>query len=198
MISQWQQRPIILFTLCAIVIACARTQPEGAASAGNTTSVAPDRTAITTQVIRTDQSIAPGLRAEAECDTPGHGVIRVLWRARDAQAAAAELTGRRVDLTIYPNGFEKGLYVSAPLLEKQTFQPAAGIRTLRNPPRALQVVIQRAPAVAGPGLVAFELTQVEPGMLYSIRVPAQTASGWVASSVVEVMAPICPSDEVRR
>jgi hypothetical protein len=173
--------------------ACAGTQPATSTeSATRTASV--EETKATAQVIRSDTSRLTGLRAVPECETPGHPVIRVIWEGSTVSA----LTSMRIDLTVYPDGFAKGLYVSAPIAEKQTFQPAPGFRALAAPTTALNVVTERVVAERERAAVNIDLARVDPGMLYTIRVPVMTEAGWIGSRSVEVMAPICPSDEVRR
>jgi hypothetical protein len=139
--------------------------------------VQPPEPAITTQVMAIAQdTVAPQLQAETECsaDAPRRGIVRVQWRAPQTDPAAA-LARHRIDLTVFHDGFERGLYISAPLQEKAQFQPARGVSLLANAPRGLrEPLIDRAPIPAPRGFVAIELTRLEPGLLYRIRVPLQT------------------------
>jgi hypothetical protein len=165
----------------------------------DTAAVRPEPVTQTAQVIRVAQDTLPELRATTECsaDAPRRGLVHVEWRA-DRSPSLTELSQRRIDLTVFYQGFERGQYVSAPLQENATFQPTERVSLLENAPAALrQPVVERAPVARQSGWVGVDLTRLEPGMLYRIRVPIRTPGGWVASRTIEVTAPVCPSDEHR-
>jgi hypothetical protein len=186
-------RWICILLLCGCGGGSATTQNA------DTVAVRPEPAGLTAQVIRTAQDTVPDLRATTECssDAPRRGIVRVEWRA-DRRPALTELSQRRIDLTVFYQGFERGQYVSAPLQENATFQPTERVSLMETAPAALrQPVVERAPVPAQPGWVAVELTRLEPGMLYRIRVPTRTPTGWLASQTIEVTAPVCPSDEHR-
>lgn len=133
-------------------------------------------------------------------------LARLSWRvvpggaADAAEASAAE----RLDATVFPDGFAKGLYVSLPISAtgEAVAQPAdAVVRQGRARLRAFQIRIaeveeprsrEDAPGEALEHAVVVE--DLEPGMTYTWRLVL--AGG--AAPTVTCAAPVCPADMVRR
>ena len=137
--------------------------------------------------------------------------VRLHWTlapgARAAAGAAALATATSsLDTTVYPGGFEKGLFVTLRLPRStpaRPILPVAAANAQARPPAAVrayqiqlvQVDATRA-AVAGPdgGEITAVVENLEPGMNYTWRLTIETGAGRLVSTPVTIQAPTCPAD----
>jgi len=118
-------------------------------------------------------------------------VIAVLTLKGDRTHAAAQ----RVDVTVFKQGFERGLFASVPADRGGKFERAPGLEKLgREPGRPFDLVAESR-FDERKDLTAIQVTHLEPGLLYHWRVSERNGSGWVGGSVISVEAPVCVSDE---
>jgi hypothetical protein len=129
---------------------------------------------------------------------------RIRWYPSKAGPEAARLAAVQPTLqtTIFPDGFEKNLYVTVTTGPDAVQRaPVAAAEAAKRQLRAfqfrvLQVERDRTSESGTPesGVVIEDL---EPGMNYSWRVVAESGAAAVRSAVVMCQAPVCPADIVR-
>jgi hypothetical protein len=129
---------------------------------------------------------------------------RIRWYPSKAGPQAASLAAgpSTLQTTIFPDGFEKNLYVTVttgPGAAERA--PVAAPEAAKRPLRAfqfrvLQVESARTSEANTPesGVVIEDL---EPGMNYMWRVVTEAGAAGVRSPVVMCQAPVCPADIVR-
>ncbi len=181
--------PVLGAVLTAFVLGCpgarrpAAQQSPGAKEAGPTALAEP-------VLGKADPGVAPGLRVAVGCNEADLRMVvaDVSWRG-DAKQTAAE----RVDFTPFKDGFERGVFATAPAGREGKFE-RVGTGKDRGAGRPLELL-----SVPRKGdskeLVGLEVRNLEPGVLYTIRVVRRTEKGLVPSTVVRVLAPVCVADE---
>jgi hypothetical protein len=129
------------------------------------------------------------LQAEVFCSPTQirTGMARISW-----QASEEEIRVQQLQVTIFKQGFEQGVFGSiSPLQEKQL--TLSGLARER---RAVTEGLQRLNAVLysydpKEQKVTVELSDLEPGLLYFLRLQSGDKT---VGSVLKVEAPICPAD----
>jgi hypothetical protein len=130
---------------------------------------------------------------------------RIRWYPTKAGPEAASLAAAQhiLQTTVFPDGFEKNLYVTVTTgPDAAERAPVAAAEAAKRPLRAfqfrvLQVERDRTSEANTPesGIVVEDL---EPGMNYAWRVVAGAgAAEAMRSAVVMCQAPVCPADIVR-
>lgn len=158
------------------------------------------------------------------CSTtkPGTVVMEVRWRLADSLLTDTDLRAKalqqRLDVTVYSDGYERGLYVSvAAIKPKAPFRMAARVEGItprnqpeRKPPGLEKLVITDVatrvdkparsfllmPPIPGPATdtagaewFTVRLEGLDPGMDYTYRVPG-------GKSQITCQAVVCPLDKV--
>ncbi len=133
---------------------------------------------------------------------------RVRWNVAGpvvAGAAALAATRPSLELTVYDNGFAKGLSATLPIEPAATPDNPIVARQAANRPalRAYQVRIIEveqpralAEAQGGGAAMGVVVEGLEPGMNYTWRLNLETPGGRVVSPEVTVQALVCPADMV--
>ena len=137
-----------------------------------------------------------------------HRQARLRWTV--ATPALAELTARTttrqsVEVTVYKDGFAKGLSATLPLGAASAERPIAAVVPATRPAlRAYQlqiIEVERPRALesaAGGGSETGVIVEgLEPGMNYTWRVAVETPDGNVVSAPVTCQALVCPADMVQ-
>ena len=162
----------------------------------------------------------PEIECSSYCSStkPGVSYIEVRWRlAASPMADAAlktQLAQQKLDVTVYPDGFDQGLFVRVEAMQpKALFRApvaagAAGDRA-RRPPAGLRNLIlseigtrntrstepmrllASAADPAGPEWVSVRMEGVEPGIEYTYRIPSGQAT-------TTCQAVVCPVDSPKR
>jgi len=151
-------------------------------------------------------------RLESYCSNvePGVSVAEVQWAPGATAAAdlAKVVSAQVLDITVYKDGFNRGLYKTVkPGTQDREFrlfkpQPREipGLRTLRltqfatsqqKPQEGLRLMMRPLP---GQQSAYAKLEGLEPGMRYFIRISSPEST----PQKVSFVAPICPVDKVRR
>ena len=137
------------------------------------------------------------------------GNARLRWRidpaarARSGLATLAEAK-QTLELTVFDQGFEKGLFVTMPVSQPVTGRAVAALAQGKPPTlRAYQVqliAIERAPERAADATseMSVVIENLEPGMNYSWRLTIEAPKGRLVSAVVTCKASICPADIIGR
>jgi len=140
-----------------------------------------------------DLKIVPrGLQVEVSCSptkirTP---IARISW-----EGSEETLQGQRLDVTVYKDGFSRGVYASlSSVRPSERFVIPRAEKALAYRPPGLDLVVSnvetsrqtRRPAVVVEGL--------QPGLNYFWRIVAETKGLSVSSEVVRQQAPVCPAD----
>jgi hypothetical protein len=142
--------------------------------------------------------------------------LRLNWAltpvAREAVKVSTLTSAKQtLDTTVYAQGFEKGLYATLPVPTggavktpvAAVVSPAPAAQPARETPRAFQIRLLEAQAVAQPGVRdpasgEFEavVEDLEPGVNYTWRLTIETPSGKLVSAPITIQAPVCPADMV--
>jgi hypothetical protein len=178
-------------------------------------SAAPVATGIAQIPGETGKSQSPsGLAASCEvfCSQtkPGVSNARIRWSLTGAALADAKLKAlsaapQNLDVTVFYNGLDKGLYVTLPISGKF---PQRAVAAQLPPKQAslrayqIQIVEGGPPKDAPPGQAAERaLTEhnvvvegLEPGVNYTWRVTVGSPAGKLTSEPVTCQAPTCPVD----
>ena len=143
------------------------------------------------KLLEPDANAAPQLRVEAGCSETDLRIViaGVTWRGNRDRAAA-----QRIDVTVFKDGFERGLFATVPAERGGKFEPGPGlVRMERGAGRPFELL-----AVPRQGdskdAISMEIRSLEPGVLYRWRVVTRTEKGLVPSPVVNVQAPVCIGD----
>jgi hypothetical protein len=137
------------------------------------------------------------MRVGVTCDDtlPGRRIVRLAWSAKDSSALS-----RRVDVTPYPNGFEKGLYSIAYPLQSTSREShtLAGRSPAAAADRALAVTIGPPRRLPGTDSIAVEMDGLRPGLIYQWRV-LELVGGieWRPTATARARVPLCTTDAVR-
>lgn len=179
---------LFLVAAVAIIAGCADTQPA------RPPATPPATTPPLTEPPMTDndEEVAPDLHADVRCSEPDvRTVIATLsWRENQIQAAA-----QRIDVTVFKEGFDKGLFATAPADKGGKFEFAPALRRMeREPGRAFELVADPRPD-SRKEFIAIDIRNLEPRLLYRWRVASRTDRGWVSSPVVTLESPPCIADE---
>ncbi len=118
-------------------------------------------------------------------------VVVLAWKP-----AAREGTAERIDVTVFPNGFEKGLFASLESPERGgNFQFAAALaRNAANAARAFDLVAEPAKPSERTGQRSVRIEHLEPGVRYSFRLAELSKDSQQYAGVVTFQAPICVAD----
>jgi hypothetical protein len=114
-------------------------------------------------------------------------VTHISWQASEEQ-----LNVQQLQVTIFKQGFEQGIFGSmSPLQDKQL-----NLSPLTRERQAVTEGLQRLNAAlysynSRDQQVTVELANLEPGLLYFFRLQSE---GKTVGSVLKVEAPICPAD----
>lgn len=201
--------PAAAATLFVLLLAC-RSEGAGPQSPGEIpTSRAPIVTEPTPEEgARTGLALVCEVYcSETELRT---ALARLSWRVvpgseAEAPAERSATTPRRIDATVFKDGFEKDLYVSLPVSQEESegaTPSATAARQGQGELRAFQIRLadvdppESAPAFArGEEESAVVIENLEPGMSYTWRLVMERAGA--ASPTVTCQAPVCPADMVR-
>lgn len=156
--------------------------------------------------------VEPGLVIEAVgfCSEtrPRTSNARLTWRAAEgalgAGVASLSATTQRLEVTVFKNGFDKGLFVALPIGAGAANAPVAAVtqsaaaEQLRTR-RAFQIRLTgvntaREAATADVGEMEAVVENLEPGVTYTWRLAVETPGGRLLSRTVTLRAPICPTD----
>lgn len=147
-------------------------------------------------LLKMDRAIVPALTAEASCDdaeAPRVPLGRIQWKTNAGQFAT-----QRIDIAATKDGFERGHFIAIAGLKLQAAPKMMRAPGLPADPTPLERTLSVRPAA--PRLVAdrvaLDVHQLEPGILYSLRVVTRTPRGLVPGPIVRVQAPVCPVDYV--
>jgi hypothetical protein len=109
--------------------------------------------------------------------------VKVSWAIDASQTSKStrvldvlDATEFRVDTSIFRTGFEDGRFES-----HQSEHPKGARESAQHPPTSPAMLV---------------VTDLQPGVVYFVRVLAGTPDGWVPSEVVRFFTPICPVDSV--
>jgi len=138
--------------------------------------------------ILTDTKLSPAVAVEIEgrCSEVRHRSpeAMVRWGIKpEAAEKSAQLknlianTDFRVDISKFPGGLKTGRYESV-LVPRDDPKEDRDVKARTNRVLEREVLVR----------------DLEPGVYYHSRVLALTAEGWVASSEVGFLSPICPVD----
>ena len=147
---------------------------------------------------------------EVFCSSTKLRTVNARLRWTVATPALAELTARTttrqsVEVTVYKDGFAKGLSATLPLGAASAERPIAAVVPATRPAlRAYQlqiIEVERPRALesaAGGGSETGVIVEgLEPGMNYTWRVAVETPDGKVVSAPVTCQALVCPADMVQ-
>lgn len=151
-----------------------------------------------------EPSAGPVLTCEVYCSEAKLRTAnaRLRWQtpAAGAEAAAAATGKAELQATVFPRGFEKGIYVTLPVggalpAPAVAAQPKA---QQARPLRAFDIrLIESTPvqrSAAGPAEAGVVVENLEPGMNYTFRLLLGGAAGRSTSQEVTCQAPVCPAD----
>src|SRR2546423_8277941 len=197
-LRQGGPRRRVCLAVCAVGLACPGYPPPPA---------------MAQQAIRV-QSLAGDRECISYCSTtqPGTVIMEVRMRLTERPMSTNELRGRMqqqgLEVTVYSDGFERGLYVSVPAIRpKAQFRARtafAGMRQRRIPGLEKLVItdvatrleqpaqafrLMQQPTVAEGWGVLNRLEGLDPGMEYTYRVPGR-------QTVVTCQAVVCPVDKI--
>jgi hypothetical protein len=112
---------------------------------------------------------------------------------------------KNLEVTVYKNGFDKGLMVSLPIRQASVNSPVLPLaqpQARQTQLRAFQIrLIELEPARTRAGADAVQemgvvVENLEPGMNYTVRLAFDTPSGRMVSAPVTTQATVCPADMV--
>jgi hypothetical protein len=133
---------------------------------------------------------------------------RIRWSlpraALDASGLASLAAAKQsLEVTVYKNGFDKGLLASLSVSQATPDRPVVPQAQTRQPPlRAFQIALigveqPRTPfAPDAAGEMSAIVEDLEPGVNYTWRIAIDTAAGRIVSPSVTSQALTCPADLV--
>jgi hypothetical protein len=128
-----------------------------------------------------------------ECDDtlPGRRVARLTWANSDE--AAAE---RRLDVTPYPNGFQKGLFATVYPLKTASSQPRPLLRRAANArtDHALSMTVGKPRQLPGTDSMAVTVSGMSPGLVYEWRLLELMGDSWQPTAIARAKVPVCAAD----
>lgn len=200
---------LVLLVACSSAGAGPQTGGVPAGSPQTATPPAPEREAAAAGLVLTCEVYC----SETKLRTAN---ARLRWRLVPggtldaARAGALSTAEQRLQTTVFKNGFEKDLYVSLPVSQRdaagyENAVPSGALaRQGRGVQRAYQIrVIEVARPrsadqfAAGAEETAAVIENLEPGMNYTWRLVIEADSDNLVSPAVRCRAPICPADMVR-
>ncbi len=131
------------------------------------------------------------------------GIPRTMLDASSAAGFAA--ANPRLEVTVYKNGFDKGLLVALPLSAASSNPPAvpqAANAQTRPQLRAFQIRVieveqpRTAQALEAGSQMGVVVENLEPGINYTFRIAMDTPAGRIASPPATKQAQVCPADFV--
>jgi len=155
--------------------------------------------------------VEPGLTLKCEifCSEaprrPSSARIRwTLSRAARTAANIAALTGARqtLEVTVFKDGFQQGLYATLPIAAVSPDRPpiaAAAAQATQSQLRAYQIRIisveqPRTTAADGDAEMSAVVENLEPGVNYTWRIAIDAPGGRLVSASTRCKAPVCPND----
>jgi hypothetical protein len=144
-------------------------------------------------VLTADEQSAGDLNVETFCSLTKirTGVARLSWEVKPAVVGK-----QRIDVTVFKQGFEKGLYGTISPIEPDVELLAP---ELKEPDlNALVPVLSLTPVEMTydeeRAEISVDVEGLEPGLIYSWRVVTLTDEGWVPGNIASVEAPVCVAD----
>lgn len=132
---------------------------------------------------------------------------RIRWSVpgetlRAAGLASLPVTGQTLDVTVYKDGFEKGLLVSLPISQASPNRPVMPQASAQVRPqlRAFQIRLieveqpKTVQAVNAGNQTGVVVENLEPGVNYTFRMAVAASSGRMVSPEVTKQARVCPAD----
>jgi len=131
---------------------------------------------------------------------------RIRWSMPGAALEAAGVGNfstakQSLEVTVYKNGFEKGLLASVPIPQATPERPLAAQAQQKRPiPRAFQFSLieveqpKTSPAAEASTEMGAVVEGLEPGVNYTWRIAIETSSGKIVSAPVTSQATTCPAD----
>lgn len=118
-------------------------------------------------------------------------VAELIWRSSEAR-----LSSQRIEVTVYKDGFAKGLYVALRSVKGERSAALQRNRQYQEPVPALSqlVVVETLSLREQPGMVAVRIEGLEPGLNYFWRVVTASDGRLVAGGTTRCQAPVCPAD----
>ena len=100
---------------------------------------------------------------------------------------------RRIDLTVYKNGFDQDRYASLWPLERGQQARALKVSKLRDRPADPALLARLTSLSSDPrqGVMTVQLEGLEGGLIYGIRLATLSGQGWRPGPIVRVQAPAC-------
>jgi hypothetical protein len=136
---------------------------------------------------------------------------RLRWSVDRAALGARGLANldsakQMLEVTVFDQGFEKGLSITLPITAATPERPVAALAQGRQPGlRAYQIQIieverpaAREAAPDAPTEMGVVIENLEPGMNYTWRLAIESPKGRLLSEAVTCQAPTCPADIIRR
>jgi hypothetical protein len=119
------------------------------------------------------------------------GLAAISW-----ETAEGEFINERLDVTIFKDGFEKGIFTSvSPSRREKRFTPPEGVKLPDRPDMtSLLLATRQFQQDEETGRSQVLVERLEPGVIYFWRISTQTGNGWVTSAEEQVLAPVCPAD----
>jgi hypothetical protein len=132
------------------------------------------------------------------------GTARLRWRIQPATRTGIGLATladakQTLELSVFDQGFEKGLFVTLPISQPGPGSPIAALAQGKPPTlRAYQVQLVAVERTAVAADAANEMSvlveNLEAGMNYSWRLAISSPKGGIESAIATCKAPICPAD----
>jgi len=136
--------------------------------------------------------VQKGLQVEVSCDpirirTP---IARVSW-----EPSGKTLQTDRLDVTVYKDGFQIGVYASASSFRPELkFALSKSDKAAAFRPPGLDLLIRKAEMPSQSRRVSVTVEGLEPRLNYFWRVLSAGAGQSVSSEIVRHQAPVCPAD----
>jgi len=139
----------------------------------------------------------------------GSSNARIRWSLSGPALAARGLKSlstakQNLDVTVFYNGLEKGLFVTLPISGQMPQGPIASLAQPKQsqlPAYRIQIVEIEQPRQAAESAgteMGVVIENLEPGVNYTWRVVIETPAGRVVSAPVTCQAPTCPVDSAPR
>lgn len=113
----------------------------------------------------------------------GSGIARLSWTSANKAATADDLAGDlRVEITIYPGGFDNEKFAS--------YEAKSAIRRAGESPA--KALVDAPPLDKRSSYVV--IRDLQPGVMYRWRLAGKSDTAAVASEALEFRGPICPVD----
>lgn len=181
-------RPTGIHVLALILLACTRTHPVDRPGESFDARLA---------VLVPDTAGVRSLRFDASCSRrqPRIAVGEVSWRI-----VGRDYSNQRLDVTVYKNGFETGLFtVLSPIKKGRGF--SRRLVGTAPPPwlfdEGLGLKVSQVRFDSGSNRISVSVEPLKTSLNHFWRVLTRTRRGWVSSPTVRGQAPVCPVDEER-